>query len=101
MAYGRDHRNPRGVDCADHHLFVERPEILQASPAARDHQAIHGLRHAIQLRDGRGDLRGRPVALHADGDHEHVGPAPAAGQDLKKIVDRGPGGAGHHADPPR
>ena len=48
--------------------------------------------------NGRGDFGGRPFALHADGHHEHVGPAPAAAQHLQKIVDGRPGGAGHQRD---
>ena len=41
-----------------------------------------------------------PVALHAGGDDQHVGPAPAAAQHLEEIADRRPGGTGDHGDPP-
>ena len=100
VADGRDDRDPRGEDGADHHLFVERPEVFEAAAAAGDHQAVDRQRQAVGHADGGGDLLGRALALHAGGQDQHVGPAPAAAQDLEEIVDGRPRGAGDQSHPP-
>ncbi len=39
--------------------------------------------------------------MHADGRHQHVGPAPPAAEHFEKIADRRPRRAGDHGDSPR
>src|SRR6267142_442714 len=47
---GRDHRDPRAHDGADHGLLVESPEILRRAPSPADHDHLDSAEgvHAVQ-----------------------------------------------------
>ena len=100
VADRRNDRNPRGGDRANNDLLVERPKVFQAAAAAGEHEAVDRQRQAISGFDGRSDLRGRPVALHAAWARPTRRPPPSPPEDLEEIVNGGAGGAGHQGDPP-
>jgi hypothetical protein len=97
----RAHRRHRaGRERARHHLFVERPQVLEAAAASRHHHHLHPSLLA-SAGDAAGDFPRRALALHARRHDEHgqVGKAPV--QDAQEIVHCRAAGAGHEGDAPR
>ena len=100
VANRRDDRQPRTRDGADHDLLVERPEVLEATAAARDHDHA-GVRDPVGQLEGGDDLLVRARSLNARRGDQELGATPTTGRDLEQVSDRRPGGTGHDHDPAR
>ena len=102
MPHGRDDRDRAVRDRAHHHLFVERPQILDRPAAARDddeigsrHRAIRGDR--IEAAHRRRHLFRRALPLHLDRPDDDMAGA-AILQPVQDIADHRAGRRRHHPD---
>jgi len=100
VSHTRDHGYRAIRDRAHHRLGVEAPEIFQRAAAAHEQHEVHIIRthHVAQCSD---DLELGAVALHARRrDQQRRRRRPTTGE-LNHVANRGTGGRGHDADPPR
>ena len=102
MADRRDDRHAAGGNGAGEDLFVEFPQVLEASAAAGDDDDIHRGKTAIlgrgETSDRLGNFGCRPPSLHADGSDENFNVRCTPAQDVQEVADRGAGGRSDHHD---
>ena len=97
MADCADDRNRTRGDGASDDLFIEWPQVFQASaPATHD-------RHIDTLQPGQqsnpcGDLVGSPITLHGNWDNHDVRRRPAPQDDLQHVLDGRSLGTGHQSN---
>src|SRR5262245_14946272 len=88
-----------------HGLEIECPEIVDAAASSRQNQDLRidvfRFGPTIDLTDGRGNLVGGAVTLHAGWPKEHPRRRPTVAEDRQHIVNRGPLWAGDYGDATR
>ena len=102
MADGGDDRHAAGGHGAGEDLFVEFPEVLEASAAAGDDDDIYRGKVMVlsvgEASDCSGNFHRRPPALHTDRSDEDFNVRRAPAQDVQEVADRGSGRRGDHPD---
>ena len=105
MPHRRDQRDGARRHGAGDDLFVEAPQILEASAAARDDDQV-GPRHGsaddqpVEAVDGGGDLDRAGLALHPHRPDQNVA-GEAVGEPVQNVADHGTRGRSDHADDAR
>ena len=102
VANRRNHRDRTVGDRADHHLFVESPQILNRAAAARDDYQIGPRHRSARLNCGKPadrsrDLLCRTIALNQHRPDQHLD-RKAVCQAVQDIADHRPGRRSDHAD---
>jgi hypothetical protein len=96
MSHCRYDRNRTIHDGPRHRLFVERPEVLERTPAPTDDDHVAQARFT-QCAEGTGDLTARPLALHARPPNDYTHPRRSAAEHGQNVADGGSGCRRHHA----
>src|SRR5439155_9134631 len=97
VADAGDNGDRAGVNGAGDDLFVEGPELLDGAAAAGDDDGVDAP-DAVELADGLGDADRRLCALDGRGREDDFGEGPAAGEDVRDVMEDGAGGRGNDAD---
>jgi hypothetical protein len=101
MTDGADDGNRRGRDRPRNDLFIELPEILEATSSACDDDDVDYSEVRVsgrELRDGLGNLSGSSLALDSDGRDYNGESRMTAMENIQKILQGGARWRSHHAD---
>ena len=91
VTHAGDYRDHRFENRARDDFFIEGPQIFERAAAARENQHFREF-HAIEVAQGRDDVSGGAVSLHAHGIKLHMQIGEAALQNAQDVANGRAGG---------